>query len=74
MPKLPRVNPTELVRALLRAGFEKDHQKGSHLTLLHPDGRRTVVAMHPRDLPAGTLHAILKQAGVATVDFERLLK
>lgn len=74
MPRLPRVSPAEVARALARAGFERDHQKGSHLTMRHPDGRRAVVPMHTQDVPLGTLHAIIKQAGLTVEEFERLVK
>ena len=74
MPKLPRVTPAELVRALARAGFVRDHQKGSHLTLRHLDGRRAIVPMHRRVLPTGTTHEILKQAGLSVEEFRGLLR
>ncbi len=34
-PKIPIITAKELVRALKRAGFSKDRQKGSHLTLIN---------------------------------------
>jgi len=75
MPKLPRVTSEEMVRALLKAGFTKDRQKGSHLTLLHPDThRRAVVPMHGRVLKAGLTHGLLKQAGLTADDLRRLLE
>jgi predicted RNA binding protein YcfA (HicA-like mRNA interferase family) len=33
MPRLPTVNPRQVVRALEKAGFEIDHQTGSHVVL-----------------------------------------
>jgi len=51
MSKLPRVTGKEMVRALRRAGFVEDRQKGSHLTLLQPEtGLRTVVPIRGRAL------------------------
>lgn len=41
--------------------------EGSHLKL-RPDGRRTVVPMHKRDLPTGTWRAILKRLGLTPDD------
>jgi len=74
MPKLPRVSPAELVRALRRAGFEDYRQKGSHLTLFHPGTRRNVtVPMHSRDLSAGITHAIITRAGLSVDEFRQLL-
>jgi predicted RNA binding protein YcfA (HicA-like mRNA interferase family) len=75
MPETPRVTPREMVRALERAGFVPDRQKGSHLTLLHADSRRrSVVSMHGRTMKVGTIHAILRQAGLTVEEFIELLK
>ena len=75
MPETPKVTPREMVRALERAGFVPDRQKGSHLTLLHADSRRrTVVSMHSRTMKVGTIHAILRQAGLTVEAFIELLK
>ncbi|MBI3976740.1 MAG: type II toxin-antitoxin system HicA family toxin [Chloroflexi bacterium] len=65
MPPLPRITATELVRALRRAGWEPDHQTGSHLILRHPQrpGRVTVPLHTGRTLRLGTLKTILDQAG-----------
>ena len=76
MPKLPVVSGPEAIRALQRAGFVVDHQTGSHVTLIHPEtGRRAVVPRHGgRDLKAGTLRAILRDAGLSVEDLRELLK
>lgn len=75
MPRIPRVTPQEMVRALGRIGFREDRKKGSHLTLLHATaGRRTTVSMHGGTLKVGTIHAILRQAGLTVEEFVELLK
>lgn len=33
VPKLPAITSKQLIRALKRAGFEIDHQRGSHVYL-----------------------------------------
>ena len=71
--RLPSLTPKQLLRVFLRGGFVVDHQLGSHMTLRHPDGRRTVIPMHNRDLKRGTLSGIIKQAGYSTKDFINLL-
>nr|WP_296618498.1 type II toxin-antitoxin system HicA family toxin [Marivirga sp.] len=38
--------------------------KGSHQLYKHPNGKRTIVTLHNKDIPKGTLNAILKQAGL----------
>ncbi len=75
MPKLPRVTSEQMARALRRAGFADDRQKGSHLTMLNPKSRRRVVVpMHGRVLGTGLTHDILKQAGLTVEQFCELLK
>ena len=52
----------ELIRRLERSGFQLLRVQGSHRVFGHSDGRRVVVP-HPRkDIPAGTLRNIFRQA------------
>ena len=55
----------ELLKILKDDGWYEDSQKGSHLQLKHKlkPGKITV-PIHSGDVPKGTLHAILKQAGL----------
>lgn len=62
----------EVRQKLLKAGFQIRRQTGSHLVLRHADGRQTYVAMHPGDIPSGTLRAILKQAQIQEEEFKNL--
>ena len=62
----------EVRQKLLKAGFQIRRQSGSHLVLRHVDGRQTYVAMHPSDIPYGTLRSILKQAQIQEEDFKNL--
>ena len=64
MSKLPVVAPKKLVKILRKLGFEHMHGKGSHVFLVHPDGRKTVVAMHRREIPKGTLFSILDDISI----------
>ena len=65
MPK-----PKEVLRFLKRRGFVEKRQRGSHLVLEHPQtGFRTVLPMHPGDLPKGLFHRILADAGYSVEDF-----
>ena len=61
----------EALKRLLRAGFTEVRQSGSHKVLRHPDGRQTYVAMHPGDIPSGTLRKIQKQAGLSEEEFRK---
>ncbi len=65
MSKSPAITPKELIKLLERKGFAFDRSKGSHQIYYHKEKRmRVVIPMHNKDLPTGTLHAILKQAGI----------
>ena len=74
-PKLPRVDCQQLVRALSRAGFERQRQRGSHLHLRRAsDGKRVTVPVHKgRLVPIGTLRAVLREADISVDEFRRLL-
>lgn len=65
--------PKDAVRALRKLGFLTVYQKGSHLRLGHPDGRRVTIAIHPKPLSLGTLHSILKQAEITRKELDDLL-
>lgn len=69
MVKLPALRPKDVVKKLKKLGFKMSRQTGSHIRLIHQDGRATTVAMHSRDLPKGTLRAILKQSDVVLEEF-----
>ena len=70
MPKLPSTSPKALIRFLKKQGFLIDHQTGSHLVLYRfTDKKRAVIPIHSKDLPKGTLLAILKEAGFTREDF-----
>lgn len=74
MPKLPPVNARRLIRALERLGFHKHRQRGtSHLIMVHPDGRRTAIAIHPGDIPRGTLSGILRDVRVTPDELRNAL-
>lgn len=76
MPKLPVIKDRELIKILLKLGFAQHKERGtSHLVFAHPDGRRTTVARHPgRDIPRGTLRAILRDINISPQEFSEILK
>jgi len=75
MSKLPALTSRKLVRALKRAGFVEDRQKGSHLILIHPATRaRTVVPIHAgKTVKRPLVRAILNDAGLSVEDLLALL-
>lgn len=61
----PSFTPKNLAKLLAKKGFVLDRVKGSHQIWLNKiESKRVVVPMHKKDLPTGTLYAILKQAGI----------
>jgi predicted RNA binding protein YcfA (HicA-like mRNA interferase family) len=71
---LPRISGREVVSALLKAGYERDRQKGGHIVLrqvTYPY-RRIVIPDH-REVAKGTLRKIIKQAGLRVDEFKQLL-
>jgi predicted RNA binding protein YcfA (HicA-like mRNA interferase family) len=74
--RLPALKPQDVLRALQRAGFVVVRVKGSHHILVHKDDatRMTNVPRHgSRDLPRGTLRAIISQSGLTVDEFIDLL-
>lgn len=63
MIKLPALKPREVVKALEKAGFVFERQKGSHK--IYVKGKIGVtVPYHNKDLKSGTLKHIIKQSGI----------
>ncbi|MBO0929539.1 type II toxin-antitoxin system HicA family toxin [Fibrella aquatilis] len=55
----------EVLRILHEDGWMDKTQKGSHLQLVHSTKLgKVTVPMHKGDIPPGTLHSILRQAGL----------
>jgi len=73
MPKLPIVTAKKLVKVLEKIGFRNSRSRGSHIIMVHLDGRRAVVPMHGKDIPNGTLLAILKDVGLSKEDLVGLI-
>ena len=67
------VHPKDVIKALRKLGFYVANIKGSHFRLVHADGRRVTVAMHPKPLFIGALHAILRQAKITREELEEKL-
>ena len=71
MPKLKPTKPKELVRVLKGIGFVEVRTKGSHLIMKKPDDYLVVIPIHNKEIPTGTLLAIISDAGL---DKERFIK
>lgn len=68
--RLPALRPAEVVRAMEKAGWYVHRQKGGHL-IMHKEGfsNLLVIPIHNRDLPRGTLHGIIIDAGLTIEEF-----
>ena len=74
MPKLPILSGEDVIKALSRMGYVVDHQTGSHIILRHEKlpHRRITVPDH-REIARGTLRAIIRQAGLTSEEFIKML-
>jgi predicted RNA binding protein YcfA (HicA-like mRNA interferase family) len=66
--KLVLLSGKQVLAALERMGFVKIHQKGSHIKMLHPDGRRIVFPYHA-EIDRYTLKGALRDADVDLDEF-----
>lgn len=74
MPKLSPISARELIKILEKQGFQIVHQKGSHVRLKNPDGRRTTVPMHSGEkVGVGLLRKILRDVNISRKEFEKLV-
>ena len=72
MSRLTPVKSSEVLRVLLRMGFERIRQKGSHIFFRHPDGRVTVVPFHRgEDVGRGLMRKILRDIELSWEDFRK---
>jgi len=64
----------KVIKALSKAGYEFDHQKGSHIILRSMESpyRRVTIPNHP-DIAKGMLRKIIKECGLTIEEFLRLL-
>lgn len=75
MTRLPSMTATAVIKKLKKGGFVFDrYAKGSHEIWYNPvTKRRVTVPNHPgKDIPTGTLRAIIKESGYSIEDFIRL--
>ncbi|AIC16489.1 type II toxin-antitoxin system HicA family toxin [Nitrososphaera viennensis] len=60
----------EVLKVLRKHGFVVRRQRGSHIILMHPDGRYATVPRHD-PIKEPTLKSILDQAKISTEEFLR---
>ena len=74
--RLPSLKARDVIRALEKAGFVITRSKGSQHRLVHiaEPSRATTISVHKgKDIPRGTLAAIIDQAGLSEDEFMDLL-
>ncbi|MEK7518209.1 MAG: type II toxin-antitoxin system HicA family toxin [Patescibacteria group bacterium] len=73
MSKLAPIRGRELILILEKLGFEKAHQKGSHVRMKHSDSRRTSVPVHSGEkVGVGLLRKILRDVNISRDEFIKL--
>ena len=65
--KLPQISGKVLIKKLCKCGFVIVRQKGSHIRLEKntPEGTIKITVPNHKKLKKGTLHRIIKDAGVS---------
>ena len=63
----------QLVKALRRIGFIVDHQKGSHIFMYNPEENISVIVPQHKEVKIGTLHSIIKKAGLNIDELKKLI-
>ena len=70
MPKLPVLSAKKLIKIFLKEGFIVDHITGSHYVMFNSTSKKTVtIPYHIKDLPKGTIHAVIKLSGIELKKF-----
>ena len=72
---MPVLRADEVIRVLERIGFRAIRQRGSHVRMVHADGRVTSVPVHAgKDVGRGLLRKILRDVELTVDELTELLK
>lgn len=75
MTKIKLVNARKMEKLLLKLGFKKIRQRGSHVFYKHPDGRYTTIPHHRgRVLARPLIKEILKEIEMSVDEYHEYLK
>lgn len=73
MSKLGPIKAREFIKILTKLKFTEVRQKGSHVFFSHPDGRTTLVPVHPtKEIGKGLLRSILREIKVSPEEYNNL--
>jgi predicted RNA binding protein YcfA (HicA-like mRNA interferase family) len=68
------ISGKDLIKVLQKYGFSAVRQVGSHVRMMHADGRYTVVPVHGNEeLGRGITSKILKQTNLSREDIDKYL-
>ena len=72
---LKPVSTDKLIKILAKTGFKPFRQQGNHVILRCPDGRTTVIPIHPgEEVGRGLLMKILRDVGLTKEEYLKLIK
>ena len=75
---MDRINPLpskKVIKALEKIGFSQIRQKGSHLFMRHPDGRTTLITVHPgEDIGKGMIWKIINDLKITREEWFELIE
>ena len=75
MDKINPLTPKKVIKALEKIGFAQVRQKGSHLFMRHPDGRTTLITVHPgEDIGKGMIRKIINDARLTRDEWLELIE
>lgn len=66
--KLPLLSGKQVLKTLERLGFVEAHRRGSHVKMIHPDGRKIVFPYH-NEVDRYTLKGALQDASIDIKEF-----
>ncbi len=73
MSKPPVLKAKEVVRIIEKLGFANTRKKGSHFFFRHPDGRTTVIPVHPgKTIGLGLMRSILNDIKISVEEFKKI--
>lgn len=74
MSRVLPLSSKKVLKALENLGFRQVRQKGSHLFLEHPDGRITIVPIHPgKKIKKGLINKIIRDVQISRDEWNELI-
>lgn len=75
MDKINPLSSKKVIKVLEKIGFAQVRQKGSHLFMRHPDGRTTLITVHPgEDIGKGMIRKIINDARLTRDEWLELIE